>query len=94
MSFDKDSFGSELLNAPMGLAITIEGTLFIADTGNDLVRRVNIREENSKTSTVAVSSVDSDSSGYAYDSGEIDDIYRVLGSSIRGKCYILLDAIN
>ena len=69
----------------MGLAVTVDGILFIADTGNDLVRRVNIREDNSKTSTIAVSPVDSDSSGYSYDNGEIDDIYRTLGASIRGN---------
>ena len=84
VSFDKDSYGSDLLNAPMGLAITIDGVLFIADTGNDLIRRINIREDNAKLSTVAISPVDSDSSGYSYDNGEIDDIYKTLGVSIRG----------
>ena len=88
MSFDKTFYGSDLLNAPMGLAITVDGILFIADTGNDLVRRINVREDNSKLSTVVVSPVDSDSSGYFYDNGEIDDIYRTLGATIRGKLYI------
>merc|ERR1711871_561874 len=83
LSFDRNTYGSDLLNAPMGLAVTIDGVLFIADTGNDLIRRINIREDNSKISIVSISPVDSDSSGYSYDSGEIDDIYRTLGASIR-----------
>ena len=88
LSFDRNTYGSDLLNAPMGLAVTIDGVLFIADTGNDLIRRINIREDNSKISIVSISPVDSDSSGYSYDSGEIDDIYRTLGASIRGKVLI------
>ncbi len=72
------------MNAPMGLAITLDGTLYIADTGNDLIRQVNIREDSSKLSSMSVSDVDSDSSGNQYDNGDIDNIYRVLGMSIRG----------
>ena len=59
------------------------GYLYIADTGNDLVRKVNLDSSTaSKMSNIIPSSVSIDSSGVAYDIPELAEIEKALGVSI------------
>jgi hypothetical protein len=73
------------LNKPMGLAIDYDNVLYIADSGNDVIRRVQLEGNgNGGCVTVGVARPDVDADGSTYDVAEISDIERELGKNLVG----------
>ena len=53
---DGTTAGKALFNRPMGLAVGYDGVLTVADAGNDAVRRIQLYDASSSSSSSAVSS--------------------------------------
>ena len=71
-----------MFNRPMGLAIdAAENILYVADYGNDVLRRVNLKDGTIIEVTVAP--VDTDSSGERYDFPELGEIEREMGKRLK-----------
>ena len=72
-------------NKPMGLAVDVDGFLYVADSGNDAVRRVDISDSANAGNTVLVppSPPNADSSGVSYDFPTLQRVEDVAGASIQ-----------
>jgi len=84
-----DGAGDEAqFNGPMGIAVSPDGAVFVADTGNHLIRVI----ENGSVRTLAgtlVFPADTDMNGNGYDDFYIDD--EPLGGFADGEAYAMFN---
>jgi hypothetical protein len=82
-------------NRPMGVAVDVDGFLYVADSGNDAVRRIDIQDGNSGGNTIRVQTaeVDEDSSGISYDFPELRKIEKALGVSLKEASDLTADEL-
>mmetsp|Transcript_31513 Transcript_31513/g.32064 ORF Transcript_31513/g.32064 Transcript_31513/m.32064 type:complete len:531 (+) Transcript_31513:82-1674(+) len=67
----------------MGLVVDVNGVLYIADAGDDTIKRINLRErERDIVSTVNIQPADRDSNNQLYDSTDLTALENTLGRSL------------
>jgi len=72
------------LNRPMGLAVDVDGFLYVADSANDVVRRIDISDGATGGDTIVVvpANVDQDSSGVSYDFPTLKRLEVAVGATV------------